>query len=574
MPLYEYQCEACGHRFEVIQKFSDSPLETCPQVRRRRAQAPLVAGDPVQGLRLVHHRLRARRESDAGKGDTARSEGGAARRRRASRRATPKPNRRPNRRLNRRATRRRPPRARAAVALPRRRRRRRDTARGRPLPQKSQTPRVMLDPALVRDNIDLVRQRLAARGVDLTTELEQLATLESQRRRRHSAGRRSEARAEHGGDEVARAKRQGLDAKPIFEANKMRAAAASSSWRSSSTRIEHQRGRLLVNIPNIPHESVPVGKSARRTTWSCAPGASRARSTSSPKRTGISAPALGIIDFERATKISGSRFAVLMGAGRAARTRADQLHAQPAHARARLHRSRAAVSRVNSSTLYGTGQLPKFEQDLFKIAGDWDLYLIPTAEVPVTNLYRGEILDGRQLPLQLHGLHAVLPQRGRLVRRRRARADSAASVRQGRAGEVHARPERRTTSSRGSPPTPSACCSCSGCRIGRCCCARAIWASRRRRPTTSRCGCRARRRIARSRPARTAKRSRRGARTSVSAATARARRSSCTRSTARAWRSAARWIAILENYQQADGSVVIPEALRPFMGGREVIAPR
>ena len=77
---------------------------------------------------------------------------------------------------------------------------------------------------------------------------------------------------------------------------------------------------------------------------------------------------------------------------------------------------------VNAEALRGTGNLPKFEQDLFKIAGDWDLFLIPTAEVPLTNLHRGEILDGRQLPLQLHRLHALLPQRGRILRRRHARA--------------------------------------------------------------------------------------------------------------------------------------------------------
>ena len=91
---------------------------------------------------------------------------------------------------------------------------------------------------------------------------------------------------------------------------------------------------------------------------------------------------------------------------------------------------------VSSATLYGTGQLPKFEQDLFKIAGEWDLYLIPTAEVPVTNLYRGEILDGRAAAVEVHRVHAVFPQRGGLVRRRRAWTDSPASVRQGGAGEV------------------------------------------------------------------------------------------------------------------------------------------
>jgi len=110
-------------------------------------------------------------------------------------------------------------------------------------------------------------------------------------------------------------------------------------------------------------------------------------------------PELGIIDFERATKISGARFAVLMGAG-------AQLERALINFMLTLHTTKHGYTEVeppflvSGSTLYGTGQLPKFEQDLFKISGDWDLYLIPTAEVPVTNLYRGEILDGRQLPLK------------------------------------------------------------------------------------------------------------------------------------------------------------------------------
>ena len=126
---------------------------------------------------------------------------------------------------------------------------------------------------------------------------------------------------------------------------------------------------------------------------------SRRRSTSTPKAHWDLGPQLGIIDFERATKISGSRFAVLMGAG-------AQLERALINFMLNLHTGEHGYTEVlppflvSSSTLYGTGQLPKFEQDLFKIAGEWDLYLIPTAEVPVTNLYRGEILDGRLLPIR------------------------------------------------------------------------------------------------------------------------------------------------------------------------------
>jgi seryl-tRNA synthetase len=110
-------------------------------------------------------------------------------------------------------------------------------------------------------------------------------------------------------------------------------------------------------------------------------------------------PELGIIDFERATKISGTRFAFLMGAG-AQLERALINFMLSLHANEHGYTEVQPPFLVSSGTLYGTGQLPKFGQDLFKIAGEWDLYLIPTAEVPVTNLYRGEILDGKRLPLK------------------------------------------------------------------------------------------------------------------------------------------------------------------------------
>ncbi len=155
---------------------------------------------------------------------------------------------------------------------------------------------------------------------------------------------------------------------------------------------------ILETLPNVPHASVPVGKSSADNVV--------VRTWGEPVRPAFEAkahwdlgPALGIIDFERATKISGSRFAVLMGAG-------AQMERALINFMLTLHTTEHGYTEVlppflvSAATLYGTGQLPKFEPDLFKIAGDWDLYLIPTAEVPVTNLYRGEILDGRRLPLK------------------------------------------------------------------------------------------------------------------------------------------------------------------------------
>ncbi|MGQ0736381.1 MAG: serine--tRNA ligase [Acidobacteriota bacterium] len=255
----------------------------------------------------------------------------------------------------------------------------------------------MLDPAFVREHTVAVARRLSARGVDLTAELEQLSALEAHRRRviPQLEGLKREQNA--AGDEIARAKRNGIDAKPLFEANKQRAHKIRQLDVELET-IEMQRGRLLATLPNLPHESVPAGAGATDNpvvrTW----GEPRNFSFE-PRAHWDLGPALGIIDFERATKISGSRFAILMGAG-------AQLERALINFMLVLHTGEHGYTEVeppflvSAATLYGTGQLPKFEQDLFKIAGDWDLYLIPTAEVPVTNLYRGEILDGRVLPLR------------------------------------------------------------------------------------------------------------------------------------------------------------------------------
>jgi seryl-tRNA synthetase len=152
-----------------------------------------------------------------------------------------------------------------------------------------------------------------------------------------------------------------------------------------------------MNLPNLPHHSVPVGKSAADNVEVRRVGEPRAFDFIPVPHWDLG-PALGILDFERATKLAGARFSVLSGPG-ARLSRALINFMLDRHTRAG-YREIAPPFLANSATLQGTGQLPKFEQDLFKIAGDWDLYLIPTAEVPLTNLHRGEILDGRLLPIR------------------------------------------------------------------------------------------------------------------------------------------------------------------------------
>jgi len=255
----------------------------------------------------------------------------------------------------------------------------------------------MLDPIYVRDNIEAVQQGLGNRGLDAKAELQQLATFETQRRRLIPAIEGLKREQNASGDQVARAKRQGEEVQHLYEASKLRNQKI-KQMEVELEAAERQRTLILETLPNLPHASVPVGKSAADNvvvrTW----GEAKALDFEAKAHWDLG-PQLGIIDFERATKISGSRFSILMGAG-------AQLERALINFMLTLHTNEHGYTEilppflVSAATLYGTGQLPKFEQDLFKIAGEWDLYLIPTAEVPVTNLYRGEIIDGRLLPLK------------------------------------------------------------------------------------------------------------------------------------------------------------------------------
>ena len=147
-------------------------------------------------------------------------------------------------------------------------------------------------------------------------------------------------------------------------------------------------------------------------------------------------PELGIVDFERGTKIAGARFTVLMKDG-ARLARALINFMLDLHTREHGYTEVEPPFLANSASLTGTGNLPKFEQDLFKIAGDWDLFLIPTAEVPLTNLYRGEILDGRTLPLRYTAYTPCFRSEAGSYGADVRGLDPAAPVRQGRADGVH-----------------------------------------------------------------------------------------------------------------------------------------
>ena len=255
----------------------------------------------------------------------------------------------------------------------------------------------MLDPAYLREHMDEVRTAYRHRGLEADAELEQLATLEARRRRLipEVEGLKREQNA--AGDEVARAKRQGQDASPIFSANKARAQQI-RQLEIQTDQVEQQRTALLMTLPNIPHSSVPVGASAADNAEVRRHGEPRTFDFT-PRPHWEVGPALGILDFERATRMSGARFSVLIGPG-ARLARALINFMLELHTREHGYTEVEPPFLVNADSMRGTGNLPKFEQDLFRIAGEWDLFLIPTAEVPLTNLHRGEILDGRQLPIR------------------------------------------------------------------------------------------------------------------------------------------------------------------------------
>src|SRR5206468_4068272 len=200
-------------------------------------------------------------------------------------------------------------------------------------------------------------------------------------------------------EEIAKLKKSGGDAADLIAKNKSQREEI-ETLEKSAAEFDAQLQQMLAGIPNLPHASVPVGKSAddnvevRR--WGHAP-----KFDFTPKAHWDLGTELGILDLERAVKLTGARFAVYWDLG-AKLERALMNFMLDLHTRQHGYTEVLPPYLVNSDSMYGTGQLPKFASDLFKVPhGEKDLWLIPTAEVPVTNLYRGETLEAARLPLSL-----------------------------------------------------------------------------------------------------------------------------------------------------------------------------
>ncbi len=255
----------------------------------------------------------------------------------------------------------------------------------------------MLDPALFRDDFEATRQRLLTRGPGLEPQLAALAELDQSRRQILPRVETLKFERNQASDAIAKAKRAGADATALLDASRGKGDEI-KALDAELEAIERQRTDILLRVPNLPHASVPVGTSAEDNVVVRTHGTPPTLDFT-PKPHWDLGAALGILDFERAARMSGARFSVLLGPG-ARLARALIQFMLDMHTREHGYTEVLPPFLVSSTALTGTGNLPKFEQDLFKIAGDWDLFLIPTAEVPLTNLHREETLDGNAMPLK------------------------------------------------------------------------------------------------------------------------------------------------------------------------------
>ena len=428
----------------------------------------------------------------------------------------------------------------------------------------------MLDPALFRDPASDVEARLGQRGGNLGGQVRELRRLDAARREIIPVLEEARRAKKELGARIGQAKRERQPADELLVVSQQQTTTIEAR-EAGLKEVEQARHAILMTLPNLAHESVPEGARAADNV--------EVRRHGDPPVFDFEAgahwdlgPALGIIDFERGVKLAGARFSVLLGAGaRLARALINFM--------LELHTGEHGYVEVeppflaNAESLTGTGQLPKFEEDLFKIGDEWNLYLIPTGEVPLANLHRGEILDGRQLPLKYTAYTPCFRSeagsygadvRGLIRQHQFDKVELVAYTRPAESYEMlealvgHA----ETVLQRLGLPyrTVVLCTGDMGFAAAKTYDIEVWLPGQQKYREISSCSnteaFQARRANIKYRPDGKGKAEHVHTLNGSGLAVGRT------------------LIAILENYQQADGSIVVPEALRPYMGNLEVIEPR
>jgi seryl-tRNA synthetase len=441
----------------------------------------------------------------------------------------------------------------------------------------------MLDLGFVRNNLVVVEEKLRARGADPAALLGDFRVLDSGRREAITTAERLKARRNELSQQVGALKKSGQDASAVMDETRALKDKLDELDTTAAT-LDDRLRQLLAGIPNLTRDEVPTGRSEADNptvkTWG-----ERPDFNFEAKPHWELGEALGILDLERAAKLSGARFAVYMGAG-------ARLERALVNFMLNLHTEKHGYTEVlppfmvNSKSLFGTGQLPKFAEDLFRCSDadaegvargefkDADHWLIPTAEVPVTNLYRDEILDEARLPIRLTAYTpcfraeagaAGKDTRGIIRQHQFQKVELVKFTRPEDSVEEHERLTRDAEEILEALGLPYRrvllCTGDTGFSSAKTYDLEVWLPGQQLYREISSCsnfeGFQARRANIRYRQAAN------GAKGKIEFV------HTINGSGLAVGRT---WLAILENYQQADGSVVIPEALRPYMGGLDRIS--
>ncbi len=437
----------------------------------------------------------------------------------------------------------------------------------------------MHDLALLRSNLPFVEERLRARGLDPALVLGDFHRLDADRRARITDAERLKAERNSLSEEVGRAKRAGTDATAIMEEVR-RLKAEGEALEKAAAEAEEAMRATLSALPNLPAADVPPGRDEHSNVEQKRWGVPREFSFA-PKPHYELGEALGVLDLERAAKLSGSRFAVYWGEG-ARLERALGQWMLDVQTREHGYLEVNPPLMVNSRSLYATGQLPKFAEDLFRTADgeplepgvlrENDHWLIPTAEVPLTNLLRDEIVEADELPLSLTAATACFRSEagsyGRDVRGviRQHQFTKVELVKFARPDESEAAHEQMTRDAetileRLELPYRRMllCAGDMGFSAAKTFDLE-VWlpgqSAYREISSVSNCE---------------AFQARRG---NMRFRNAKGKAEHLHTLNGSGLAVGRTWVAVMENYQQEDGTVVVPEVLRPYMGGLQTITPR